>query len=121
MPSTVDHLAKHWRQGRAQKPATRVFKLQNNSPAFTSKSDQVQTHLQTLASMDDLLSGRKKLFTTVVKCCLYSIVYMEINFCGIKFSPNPAISVHSEEIIFPYKLKVTISSMQSLTAYKKLA
>ena len=58
IPYTVYHLAKQWRQGRAQKPATRVFKLQQNSPAFTSKFDQVQTHLEALASMDDLLSGR---------------------------------------------------------------
>ena len=54
---TVAHLARQWKQGRAQKPPTRVFSLQRNSPAFTSKFDEVQTHLETMASMDDLLSG----------------------------------------------------------------
>ena len=43
--------------GKSTKPPTRVFSLQRNSPAFTSKFDEVQTHLETMASMDDLLSG----------------------------------------------------------------
>ena len=64
--STVDHLARQWRQGRAQKPTTTVFKLQHVSMAFTSKFDEVQTHLETLASMDDLLSGKIMLMKIVV-------------------------------------------------------
>ena len=53
----VDLLHDQWISGRARNPQPRVFTINRASEGFTAYFDQVQEQLETLASMDDLLSG----------------------------------------------------------------
>ena len=43
--------------GKAEKPKPKVFRIRKDSKTFTNYFDHVQEQLETLASMDDLLSG----------------------------------------------------------------
>ena len=56
---TVDLLQKQWKPGRFQKLQPRVFTTSEDSKLFADHFDQVQEQFETLASMDDLLSGMK--------------------------------------------------------------
>ena len=47
--------------GKTKNPNPRVLTIKSNSEAFRRHFDQVQEQLETLASMDDLLSGQCKL------------------------------------------------------------
>ena len=53
----VSHLMQLWMPGKAKNPTPRVLHIKPNSEAFTGHFDHVQEQLETLASMDDLLSG----------------------------------------------------------------
>ena len=53
----VDLLHTQWTPGKTTSPAPKVFTITPNSQAFTTYFDEVQEQLETLASMDDLLSG----------------------------------------------------------------
>ena len=53
----VDILHKQWKPGRTQNPHPRVFTINEDSKAFQDHFDQVQEQLETLTSMDNLLSG----------------------------------------------------------------
>ena len=51
------HLKKLWMPGKTKNPNPRILTIKVNSEAFRTHFDQVQEQLETLASMDDLLSG----------------------------------------------------------------
>lgn len=51
-------LQEQWTPGKMKTPQPKVFTIQPNSEAFTAYFDKTQEQLETLASMDDLLSGR---------------------------------------------------------------
>ena len=53
----VDLLHKQWVPGKAHNPESKIFTIQKNSKTFTAYFDLVQEQLETLASMDELLSG----------------------------------------------------------------
>ena len=67
--SLVDHLSKQWMPGKAKNPEPRVFTIQQNSAAFSKKFDAIQEQLETLASMDDLLSGAGIITLTLLTSC----------------------------------------------------
>lgn len=46
-----------WAPGKARSPDTRVFTIEESSKVFSEYFDKVQEQLETLASVDDLLSG----------------------------------------------------------------
>ena len=58
----MDLLWKQWTPGRTQNPQPREFTLSESSKAFADHFDEVQEQLETLASMDDLLSGKNMVF-----------------------------------------------------------
>ena len=53
----VELLQGQWIPGKTRNPNARVFKIKPNSEWFSKYFDLVQEQLETLASMDDLLSG----------------------------------------------------------------
>jgi hypothetical protein len=53
----VTYLASKWSPGKTKKPKPQIFTILKDSDAFCKKFDEVQEQLETLASMDDLLSG----------------------------------------------------------------
>lgn len=59
----VTLLHNQWRPGKGRNTSPnmqpRVFTLEPESTAFSSHFDMVQEQLETLASTDDLLSGKK--------------------------------------------------------------
>ena len=52
----LDILHKQWKPGRTQNPRTRVFTINKDSKACEDHFDQVQEQLETLTSIDNLLS-----------------------------------------------------------------
>ena len=59
-----------------KKPQLKVFQIAPNSEAFTTYYNKVQEQLETLATMDDLLSGEDKAISDHIKYTseMYSIV-----------------------------------------------
>lgn len=53
----VNILCKQWVPGKAKNPKPKVLTIKKDSAVFMEYFDQVQEQLETLASMDDLLSG----------------------------------------------------------------
>ena len=53
----VDILHKQWKPGRTQNQQPRAFTINEDSKAFEDHFDQVQEQLETLTSMNNLLSG----------------------------------------------------------------
>lgn len=53
----VELLYKQWKPGKTKCPDAKVYTIINSSPVFTKYFDKVQEQLETLASMDDLISG----------------------------------------------------------------
>ena len=54
--TTVNHLKSLWVIGKTKNPTPRLLSIKPDSEAFSTYFDQVQVQLETLASMDDLLS-----------------------------------------------------------------
>ena len=54
----VDLLHKLWIPGKSRNPQPRLLNIKEGSKVFTEYFDEVQEQLETLATMDDLLSGR---------------------------------------------------------------
>ena len=54
----VDLLHKLWIPGKSRNPQPRLLNIKEKSEVFTEYFDEVQEQLETLATMDDLLSGR---------------------------------------------------------------
>ena len=60
----VVDLHKQWVTGKTQNPESKVFTIKKDSKTFTAYFDLVQEQLETLASMDELLSGENAHFLT---------------------------------------------------------
>ena len=65
-----NHLKKLWTPGKTKNPNPRILTIKPNSEAFRAHFDQVQEQLETLASMDDLLSGQYNACITMTLCVI---------------------------------------------------
>ena len=59
--STVQHLSKQWKSNKTDNLEPLMLTINPQSEVFISKFDQIQDEIETLASMDELLSGNSYL------------------------------------------------------------
>ena len=59
--STVQHLSKQWKSNKTDNLEPLMLTINPQSEVFISKFDQIEDELETLASMDELLSGNSYL------------------------------------------------------------
>jgi len=69
----VSHLKSLWKRGKTKDPSPKVMRIKQNSEAFTRHFDMVQEQLETLASVDDLLSGINTA-CFVLLCSIFDII-----------------------------------------------
>ena len=75
--STVQHLSKQWKSNKTDNLEPLTLTINPQSEVFISKFDQIQDELETLASMDELLSGNSYLWLTIEV-----VVYLDCNISG---------------------------------------
>ena len=75
--STVQHLSKQWKSNKTDNLEPLMLTINPQSEVFISKFDQIQDELETLASMDELLSGNSYLWLPIEV-----VVYSDCNISG---------------------------------------
>ena len=94
----VSHLKNLWKRGKTKDPSPKLMTIKQNSEAFTKHFDLVQEELETLASVDDLLSGNHNnksqchlsiVFSAILQNPAKYITHVYMNFRKIVAMPSP--------------------------------
>ncbi len=69
--NVVDLFHKLWIPGKSRNPQPRLLTIKEGSEVFTKYFDEVQEQLETLATMDELLSGNNIMWIGGTKNATY--------------------------------------------------